>query len=51
MEIDLKQRGRPLPDIFRHRWALITLVAMIWTTAIVTVYVISSLRPWLYQKW
>lgn len=30
--------------VFRHRWTAITLVAMIWTT-IVTVYVISGLRP------
>lgn len=30
--------------VFRHRWTVIALVAMIWTT-IVTVYVISGLRP------
>lgn len=29
---------------FRHRWTVITLVAMIWTV-VVTVYVISGLRP------
>ena len=30
--------------VFRHRWTVITQMAMIWTT-IVTVYVISGLRP------
>jgi hypothetical protein len=44
-EIDLKQREKTtLRHVFRHRWALITLVAMIWTI-IVTIYVISGLRP------
>lgn len=45
MEIDLKLWGmNTIGHFFRHRWTVITLVAMIWTV-VVTVYVISGLHP------
>ena len=33
-----------IDHVFRHRWTVITVVAMIWAV-VVTVYVISGLRP------
>jgi hypothetical protein len=45
MEIDLKPWDmNSIGHVFRHRWTVITVVAMIWTV-VVTVYVISDLRP------
>ena len=45
MEIDLKPWDmNSIDHVFRHRWTVITVVAMIWTV-VVTVYVISGLRP------